>query len=372
MSYNYVQYINCNLEILVNYINHLVEFSNKYNDAINEIYRESGTISLTKSEQAIKCEKEIKDAYDTAVKLYEDLKRIAQNYQYGLNIYSDIRSFDNRLKSAKLPIYESAKIEVESVPSEYDVLLDILTGGATPVGDYTDEEATENSADNGNEEENTDESSMTLQGGLRYCHYVEESGNDADGTCKDLSEDNSDFYVEQEIDEKEEGYAGDSIEAAAEYKKKYDEEQKKKEEQRNKQRNAQISQKWILPVSKGHKITSGYGNRIHPILHVIKFYDGIDINARANTPVYAVADGIVFKSEWYNGYGNYIEIDHGNNIHSFYGHLNKRDVTKGSTVKQGQNIGLSGNTGAGTAEHLHFGVHNNTKSDNPVKYLPNF
>ena len=151
---------------------------------------------------------------------------------------------------------------------------------------------------------------------------------------------------------------------------KTDEEQKKKEEQQNKQQTS--NQKWILPVSKGHKITSGYGNRMHPIPHVIKFHDGIDINARANTPVYAVAAGIVFKSEWYNGYGNYIEIDHGNNIHSFYGHLNKRDVTKGSTVKQGQNIGLSGNTGAGTAEHLHFGVQNNTKSDNPVKYLPNF
>ena len=336
MSYNYVQYINCNLEILVNYINNLVEFSNKYNDAINEIYRESGTISLTKSEQAIKCEKEIKDAYDTAVKLYEDLKRIAQNYQYGLNIYSDIRSFDNRLKSAKLPIYESAKIEVESVPSEYDVLLDILTGGAAPVGDYTDEEATENSADNGNEEENTEESSMTLQGGLRYCHYVEESGNDADGTCKDLNEDNSDFYVEQEIEEKEEGYAGDSIEAAAEYKKKYDAEQKKKAEQQAQQKAQQRATtnkaNWIMPCYG--KIVGAYGEPRPTHIH-----DGIDIAVPIGTPIKAVADGKVVETRNADGYGKFVVIEHkinGQTMTSEYGHILKWVVSKGQFVKQGQ------------------------------------
>ena len=125
-------------------------------------------------------------------------------------------------------------------------------------------------------------------------------------------------------------------------------------------------------VLKGHKITSPYGNRIHPVRHVIKFHDGIDIDARTNTPVYAVADEVIVKAEWYNGYGNYVEIDHGEGIHSFYGHLNEILVSKGNKVNQGQNIALSGNTGAGTAEHLHFGVHKNGKPDNPLNYLPSF
>ena len=71
-------------------------------------------------------------------------------------------------------------------------------------------------------------------------------------------------------------------------------------------------------------------------------------------------------------YGNYIEIDHGNGIHRFYGHLNKRLVIKGVDIKQGQQIGLSGNTGAGTGAHLHFGVHIKGDSKDPTIYLPKF
>ena len=132
------------------------------------------------------------------------------------------------------------------------------------------------------------------------------------------------------------------------------------------------AQKWILPVSKGHKITSGYGNRMHPIHHRIIFHDGIDINAYANTPVYAVADGTVNEAHWYNGYGNYIEIKHVDGVVSFYGHLNSFNVKKGDKIVQGQIIAKSGNTGAGTAAHLHFGVHKNGQSVNPLDYLPSF
>ena len=216
-----------------------------------------------------------------------------------------------------------------------------------------------------------------LEGGLYYCHYTEQSETNGynDKTCEDLNKGNTDFYIEEESEEGE-GYTGDSMEAAVEYKRKYDKEQKRKAEQQailKTQTNPQSqSTNWILPVSKGHKITSEHGYRIHPVQHTRKFHDGIDINAIANTPVYAVADGKVFKSEWYNGYGNYIELDHGNGIHSFYGHLNKRLVLVGTNVKQGQTIGLSGNTGIGTGAHLHFGVHKHANTDNPINYLPKF
>jgi len=92
------------------------------------------------------------------------------------------------------------------------------------------------------------------------------------------------------------------------------------------------SQKWILPVSKGHKITSKYGYRMHPVKHVMALHDGIDINALSNTPVYAVADGTVSVAGWISGYGNYIQIEHVNGLSSFYAHLNKINVSKGAVL----------------------------------------
>lgn len=131
-------------------------------------------------------------------------------------------------------------------------------------------------------------------------------------------------------------------------------------------------QRWILPVSKGHKITSNYGYRMHPVYHTMKLHDGIDINALANTPVYAVADGKVSVSGWISGYGNYIQIEHANGLSSFYAHLNMINVKRGNIVTQGQSIGKSGNTGIGTGPHLHFGAKKNGVSVDPTIYLPGF
>ena len=84
------------------------------------------------------------------------------------------------------------------------------------------------------------------------------------------------------------------------------------------------------------------------------------------TPVYAADDGKIVYAGWKNGYGNYIEIDHGNGLRSFYGHLNKVNVSRGDKVYRGDGIGLSGNTGNSTGPHLHFGVHKNGESINPL------
>jgi murein DD-endopeptidase MepM/ murein hydrolase activator NlpD len=272
----------------------------------------------------------------------------------------------------RLPILKGGILRLEH--SKQD---GIPTGGAADINKVPD--ATEDKLQ--------EETPKLLYGGIRYCHYTNnaEELQDNDNTCNSLNKDDTDFYAEEK-EEENEGYTGDSMELAAEYKRKHDEEQEKKAEELARQQAAKQSQQiqktkqnpqspsanWIMPVTKGHKITSGYGYRIHPVYHTRNFHDGIDINATMNTPVYAVAGGTVFKSEWYNGYGNYIEIDHGNGIHSFYGHLNKLLVYKGHSIKQGQLIGLSGNTGVGTAAHLHFGVHKNYNSDNPINYLPKF
>lgn len=138
------------------------------------------------------------------------------------------------------------------------------------------------------------------------------------------------------------------------------------------------SSKRVMPVNG--TITSPHGWRIHPTLKTRKFHDGIDIGVPINTPVKATTRGKVVMAQWYNGYGKYIEIDHGNNIHSFYGHLNSYDVKVGDIVNTGQVIAKSGNTaGIGkngkvmtTGPHLHFGVHKNGQSVNPLEFVRNF
>lgn len=132
---------------------------------------------------------------------------------------------------------------------------------------------------------------------------------------------------------------------------------------------------WAKPVLNG-KITSVYGDRIHPIFKKKIFHDGIDIGANMNDFVYAPANGKVLYTYINGGYGNYVEIDHGEingvRVVSFYGHLNKWIVSPGEIVTQGQQIGYVGSTGYSTGPHLHFGIKENGKSANPTKYIGTF
>ncbi len=130
------------------------------------------------------------------------------------------------------------------------------------------------------------------------------------------------------------------------------------------------SQGWIMPCNG--PITSPHGYRIHPVYGIKKLHDGVDIGVPLNTAVQAAAGGTIKEAKWYNGYGNYIEIDHGNNIISFYGHLTSFNIKKGDIVERGQIIAKSGNTGIGTGAHLHFGVHKNNISVNPLIFIRKF
>ena len=126
--------------------------------------------------------------------------------------------------------------------------------------------------------------------------------------------------------------------------------------------------KWVKPVPNGYRVTDKYGMRMHPIYHRMILHDGIDINVRTGTPVYAADSGTVSVAGWVNGYGKYIQIEHAGHLSSFYAHLNEIKVRYRSKVKRGQIIGYSGNTGIGTGEHLHFGAKKNGKSIDPTIY----
>lgn len=100
------------------------------------------------------------------------------------------------------------------------------------------------------------------------------------------------------------------------------------------------------------------------------FHPGIDIAADMGTPVVATADGVVVESGWNSGgYGNLVEIDHGNGIHTLYGHNSQIAVSIGTTVRKGQVISYVGSTGFSTGPHVHYEVRVNGKAVNPERYM---
>lgn len=124
------------------------------------------------------------------------------------------------------------------------------------------------------------------------------------------------------------------------------------------------------PSQSSTRVTSDYGNRIHPITKTKKFHKGIDIGAAQGTNVLAAADGTVVTAGWNSGgYGYYITINHGGGIVTLYGHNSKLLVKSGDKVKKGQVIAKVGSTGNSTGPHIHFEVLKNGSVVNPYDYL---
>ncbi len=122
------------------------------------------------------------------------------------------------------------------------------------------------------------------------------------------------------------------------------------------------------PLTK-MRITSKYGPRIDPFKKTKAFHAGIDFGGRIGDNIYATGNGVVKTSGVDRGYGKFILVDHGHGYRTLYAHLSKRSVKRGDKVSRGQVIGLLGNTGRSTGPHLHYEVHKNKKTVNPMKYL---
>ncbi len=100
------------------------------------------------------------------------------------------------------------------------------------------------------------------------------------------------------------------------------------------------------------------------------FHPGIDIANDYGTPILAAASGTVTAAGWNSGgYGNMVDIDHGNGIWTRYGHAEAVVVTVGETVQKGQLIAYMGSTGFSTGPHVHYEVHVNGELVNPILYL---
>ncbi|MFL5402938.1 MAG: peptidoglycan DD-metalloendopeptidase family protein [Gemmatimonadales bacterium] len=109
--------------------------------------------------------------------------------------------------------------------------------------------------------------------------------------------------------------------------------------------------------------------RTHPILHMARPHEGIDVSAPMGSPIEAPAAGVVTDAGWETGYGNTIVIDHGFGIVTKFAHASKLLVKTGQRVSRGQRIALVGNSGLATGPHLHYEVHVNGRPVNPLKYV---
>ncbi|MFQ3675875.1 MAG: LysM peptidoglycan-binding domain-containing M23 family metallopeptidase [Endomicrobiia bacterium] len=125
---------------------------------------------------------------------------------------------------------------------------------------------------------------------------------------------------------------------------------------------------FMLPMFNT-KITSGFGQRMHPIFGMLKFHEGIDLKQKYGTPVRAACDGKVIFSGWAEGYGKLVILKHHKGYTTYYGHLSKIRVKVGNYVFKGQIIGNVGSTGWTTGPHLHFEVRKNGIPIDPRKVL---
>jgi len=122
----------------------------------------------------------------------------------------------------------------------------------------------------------------------------------------------------------------------------------------------------------GSKLTSRFGVRKHPVLKYTRHHQGVDLAAPTNTPVRAVAGGVVIFADNYVGYGKLVTIQHDDGYTSLYGHLAKILIQPGQRILAGDIVGAVGKTGLATGPHLHFEWHYNNKPLDPVKVFPGF
>jgi murein DD-endopeptidase MepM/ murein hydrolase activator NlpD len=123
-----------------------------------------------------------------------------------------------------------------------------------------------------------------------------------------------------------------------------------------------------MPVD-GVRLTSGFGMRNHPILRQRSRHNGVDLAAPRGTPVYATADGLVGKAQYFGSYGNYVQIEHGGDMQTRYAHLSSYTVSAGDEVQKGDLIGYVGSTGRSTGPHLHYEVRLAGDAVNPMPYM---
>lgn len=134
------------------------------------------------------------------------------------------------------------------------------------------------------------------------------------------------------------------------------------------ERGTKIPPTYIKPISGG-RLSSGFGRRSRPTKGASTYHKGVDWAVPTGTSVYASCGGTVAKAGWGSGYGYVVYINHEDGRQTRYAHLSKVLVKSGQSVRQGERIALSGNTGISSGPHLHFEILIGGSQVNPLKYL---
>lgn len=125
-----------------------------------------------------------------------------------------------------------------------------------------------------------------------------------------------------------------------------------------------------LPLLAETRLTSTFGYRANPFGGgAYEFHNGADFAAPEGTPVYTTASGTVSEMGWNPIFGLMVLIDHGNGLHTLYGHLSLSYVEKGQQVEQSHLIGAVGSTGRSTGSHLHYTVYRYGVAVDPLPYV---
>ena len=123
------------------------------------------------------------------------------------------------------------------------------------------------------------------------------------------------------------------------------------------------------PLAGRQEITSSFGVRMDPFLGRMALHSGLDMREEPGSPVRATAGGKVVTAGWSGGYGNMVEIEHGNDLSTRYGHLSAITVAEGQTVAPGTLVGRVGSTGRSTGPHLHYEVRIDGEAVDPGRFL---
>jgi murein DD-endopeptidase MepM/ murein hydrolase activator NlpD len=123
------------------------------------------------------------------------------------------------------------------------------------------------------------------------------------------------------------------------------------------------------PVYGDVDMSSPFGMRMDPFMRGPAIHSGIDLRGDKGDPVRVTANGTVTTAGWNGGYGNMVEVDHGNGFATRYGHMSKIDVKVGQRVVIGQTIGEIGSTGRSTGNHLHYETRIDGEAVDPQKFL---
>jgi len=123
------------------------------------------------------------------------------------------------------------------------------------------------------------------------------------------------------------------------------------------------------PVSGALDMSSPFGVRIDPFLHVAAMHTGVDFRGEIGDSIRATAAGTVTAAGWSGGYGKMVEIDHGHGLSTRYGHLSQIAVDVGDKVRIGQIVGRMGSTGRSTGPHVHYETRINGEAVDPQRFL---